>query len=511
MGAVLNVARAHPDALGLLLVVGLALLLRGQFVFRAPMFMQHDSIGYFLPAYDLANGEGFGVGFRRTPTYPLFLAGVLAAFGNSLAGILIVQHLLGAVTAGLTYWLGRITLGRPVGLIGGLLAALNGALIVGEHYLMSEALFIPLLALSLLVLIYAGQSPSLTRYLVAGLLLGATSLCRPIAQVLFPLVPVALLLLGRRPLEVVRGTALVAAGVMALMLPWTARNCLLAGECSTVGVLGQAMIARTAYYDKGFAFYMETDPDLGPNAPHAARRRLIQQLTDRGNVSGGEIARRLQVQFNWTDDETSRNTREAAFEVIKRQPLHYLWGTLGMFVEIYAGEFERLRTDWKTQGRRFSRDEWPDRVKRFLANPTVQQEAEFPRAEAVVQSWQPAYWTPWLPLLSLTGFVFALRAHGPARGAAVLGLASVALMLTAAAFNGPVPRYRYPVDPYVGLLAAGAVWTLVQMARSGEGDLHPLRPAERVATLVSSLRKWANAPQHSAADNPPRAIADKRS
>jgi 4-amino-4-deoxy-L-arabinose transferase-like glycosyltransferase len=457
--------RAHPDLLCSTLVVGLALAFRSQFVFRAPMFMQHDSAGYLLPAHDLYSGQGFGVGFRRTPVYPLFLAGVLLAFGDNLAGILIVQHLLGAATAGLTYWLGRLTFGRPVGLAGGVLVAVNGALLIGEHYLMSEGLFIPLLALTLLVLIWAGRSGKAPRYLLAGALLAVSALCRPIAQALYPLVPLGLLLLGQRPARAARGTLLVALGVLALQLPWTFRNCLSSGECSTTGVMGQAMLARTAYYDHGFVFYDQNDPQRGPDAPRPAIRRSIQRASEQ-NFSGGVIARRLQAEFKWSDAETARNAREMALEVIRRQPLYYLTGTLKMFWQIYSGEFERLRTDWKTQGRRLNREEWDDRIAHLLSSPTADQEAEFEHAEWLVNFWQPAYWQPWLPLLSLVGLVCALSVRGPARGAAILGLAGLILMLVAAAFDGPVARYRYPADPFIGLLAVGGFVALVRPAVS---------------------------------------------
>jgi hypothetical protein len=183
------------------------------------------------------------------------------------------------------------------------------------------------------------------------------------------------------------------------------------------------------------------------------------------DFSGGVITRRLQAEFKWTDAETARIAREMAFDVIQRQPGHYLSGTLGMFGQIAGGEYDRLRTDWKTQGRRLSRDEWDERIEPLLANPTPQQEAEFPRAEAAVTFWQPVNWKPVLPLLALLGLGAALLSGGPARGAAVLGLAALILMLVAAAFDGPVPRYRYPADPYIGLLAAGGALAVGRAAR----------------------------------------------
>jgi len=341
---------AHPDAVSLTAITALALFFRGQLLFRAPMFMQHDSAGYLLPAYDLYSGQGFGVGFRRTPIYPLFLTASLVSLGESLTGILVIQHLLGAATAALTYLLGRATFGRLAGLIGGLLVAVNGALLIGEHYLMSEAVFIPLVLLSLLVLMRAGRGQAAGPYVVAGGLLALTALCRPIAQALYPLVPFGLLLLGQRGRRLFRATAFVAVGVLALTLPWLARNCLTSGECSTTGVVGQALLARTAYYDHGFVFFDPDDPQRGVDAPRPAIRRSIQRASEQSS-SGGVIARRLQSEFKWTDAETSRMAREMALEVIRRQPLYYLSGTLQMFGQIAWGDSGRFERDGKTKCR----------------------------------------------------------------------------------------------------------------------------------------------------------------
>ena len=89
-------AQRHPDGLALALVVGVALFCRAQVVFRAPMFMQHDSLGYILPAWELATGEGFGVGFRRTPAYR---HGVLIAGSTAIvliAAAWMVERISGA-------------------------------------------------------------------------------------------------------------------------------------------------------------------------------------------------------------------------------------------------------------------------------------------------------------------------------------------------------------------------------------------------------------------------------
>src|SRR5438876_3863667 len=107
-----RLVRRHPDALCLVLVVLAALAFKLGFALRIPAFIAKDSQAYFLPAYDLVHGGQFELGLRRTPGYPLFLAGALGLVGDDLRGILLVQHLLGVATAALAFVLGRLTFGR---------------------------------------------------------------------------------------------------------------------------------------------------------------------------------------------------------------------------------------------------------------------------------------------------------------------------------------------------------------------------------------------------------------
>jgi hypothetical protein len=54
-------------------------------------------------------------------------------------------------------------------------------------------------------------------------------------------------------------------------------------------------------------------------------------------------------------------------------------------------------------------------------------------------------------------------AYPPFRPALLSGLAALALILASAALDGPVPRYRYPVDPLITLFAAGGVLTGIRV------------------------------------------------
>ncbi|MCC7104434.1 MAG: glycosyltransferase family 39 protein [Chloroflexi bacterium] len=502
--------RQHADLLGIGFLTLLALGMRAQIVFRAPVFMAPDSLGYFLPAYDLVTGQGFDVGFRRTPVYPLFIAACLKLFGEDLSAIVATQHLLGAATAALTYLIGRVTVGRLVGLVAGALVALDGALLVGEHYLMTEGVFIPLLALTLLTLILAvsrsraeqgtaGNTgrPRASLLVGAGLLMGLTALCRPVAQPLIVLAPLALLLGGWGWRSTIVGSVAFGAGFVALLAPWAVYNAASHGDASTTGVIGQAMLARTAYYDRGFVFYDERQPERGQDAPRAAARRIVENAK-RDRLQGGAIARRLQSELDLSDPELARLNRELALDVILRQPAYYLQGTAAMTWQLFQAEYDRVGYDWKTQGRRVSRDEWPDRAAHLLANPTDAQNEERGRVEAATNIWQPAFWAPWLPLASFLGLTLAFVVGGPARLLLLPGLATFILLLTSAAINGPLPRDHYPTDPYMALAAVSAVvlaYRLIARRRQAASETQP-RAAPESADAATSGSQPSSATSH---------------
>jgi len=82
---------------------------------------------------------------------------------------------------------------------------------------------------------------------------------------------------------------------------------------------------------------------------------------------------------------------------------------------------------------------------------------------------QSARLGPTIPLLALIGAIglaLGIGARGAGPGvAAFLALVVVGLLLAAVAMVAPLPRYRYPVEPLLGLLAAGGLTTLAALAR----------------------------------------------
>ena len=467
MGARGIVAR-HPDRVALVLVLGAAALIRLAFAFRSPIFLLRDSGSYFLPAWDLAQGLGFDLSIRRTPLYPWFLSATIVLLGEELQAVALVQHALGIGTAGLAYALGRLTFGRVAGLGAGLLTALDGTLLVSERYVMPEALLLPLLLLTLIAATVAIRRRSGPVFALTGLLLGLSVLCKPVSQALVAVIPLVILVSYGSWRGALRPIALLVGGLAVVLAPWMLRNWAVHGSLTTAGALGQTLVARTAKHDTGFRYYDPRLADHYGDGRETVARQIVQSGINQ-RLSDGVIYRRVQERLRLSDAEANAFMRDLALKVIWAQPTYYLRGTLEMTWELLVGEVERLRTDWKTQNARLSRDEWEERVEHLLSKPSAVHQDEFPRAEAIVGLYQPAALGSLLPLLALLGT--SLAALAPALRPVLLpGLAAVALLGVSAALDGPVPRYRYPADPLIALAAMGGLTGLGRLASRAFGQ-----------------------------------------
>ncbi|MFN8636371.1 MAG: glycosyltransferase family 39 protein [Chloroflexota bacterium] len=462
----LTTIRRHPDAVALTVVGVVAALLRLAFLYRVPVILTGDSQSHFLPGYDLAFGYDFEPELRRPPGYALFAAGSILLFGEELRALVFVQQALGVVAALLTYLLGRLTLGpvggRIAGLAGGLLVALNGALILSGQSIMTETLFTALFLGALLGLVLAARSGHWGWALAAGLLLGAAALTRPVAQALVVLAPLAFLLSTRKPWPILRGSALVGIGFGLVMAPWMLRNLSEHGTLSAAGGLGRSLIARTIKYDEGYfdAAQPAADDDL-----QAQVRQFIRgkRNTIRNSRSVRSTQAGLMSQFGLSQAESDRLMRQVAQAEIAKRPGYYAVGSLGMAWQIVLGkEKEDTYSDrWVMRRDKDWVEQWESRVDHLLAPSTAAEQQSVETAEWLTELFQPSSFGPILPALAGLGLLLSIVA---ARPALIPGLAGLGILLASAALDGPVPRYRYPLDPLIALFTAAAVVLAGQLA-----------------------------------------------
>ena len=471
----MDAVRAHPDLVVLTVLIVVAVLARGVLLTRAPLFLRRDSVAYFQVGWEFANGLGFDLPLRRTPLYPLFVAGVVWLLGEDLRGLALAQHLLGVGTVVATYFLGRAMFGRAGGALAGLLVAVSAPLLIYEHYILAEPLFIPLLILGLLLVVLAMQRGSGRLYLTSGIILALAALSRPIGQALLPIAPMAILAHHWAGRGTARSTlraavvpsVLVLLGFAIILVPWSVRNSLTTGRVDGAGAMGQSLIGRIVRHDEGFELPKPDSP-----SPHADPRKteirslILTQMNRDARPSA--INHRIRNVFGLTEPEADAAMREVAIEIFTSQPGRYVEGTLAKFRRLLVGEDERLRVHWATRKDGELRDSWTgeESIAHLYSQPSVVQEREYANAEAVTRIFQPYLWGWLLMPLVLLGVGWGL-VRGPRGPTVLLVLTILALVFPSAALVGYVPRYRYPVDPLLFVLAAGGLVAVVMLVRRG--------------------------------------------
>ena len=459
---------ARSDRFGLSTVVMAASLIRLAFFFRAPpLYVGGDSQTYLQPAIELLQGVGFDPDIKRPPGYPLFLAGVLAALGPDLQGVNFVQHVLGVITAAATWAIGRATYGRAAGLLAGLLTALNGPLLIFEHYIMAETLATCLVALALLATFAAARNPSAGRLLLVGLLFGLAGAAHQRTLMLLGLLPLAMLLMGCSWRETLRGGGFGLIGFMVVLIPWLAFD-YSRHQVLSSGALGETLTWRLTRNGDEPYYKAKPGPVADPRLQQA-RKFAYEQAAD--HVLPGDIKDGLKQRFGLDEAGADGIMRSLALEAIGQWPGRYVSTSFGLLLQNLLGSEQWLGGQGKEGGRlRYTdvqakyQDWWSEETRPFIQNPTPAQEREFRHAQALADIFAPfRYGWPLLALL-VAGLVSAVLSPAHRLGL-VLGLGALAVLVLAAFLSGALPRFRYPAEPMMAVVEMGGLIALVGAAR----------------------------------------------
>jgi 4-amino-4-deoxy-L-arabinose transferase-like glycosyltransferase len=321
---------------------------------------------------------------------------------------------------------------------------------------MSETLFGTLLTATILALVLAIQRNDLRWFTVGGVLLGIDALCRPVAQVLIVVVPLIVLALMGRNRRSFMAASIVLISMLAALAPWAVRNLASNGTVSSAGGLGRSLIARTVKYDDGF-FNTERVIREGESAVELkpAARQIVYRK--RNNVRKGRSVRPVTdsiiEELHLTPGKADSVMRDIAVEAILERPGYYVLGTAQMIGQIFVGRDERLAGHWRQRVDKDWDEQWETRLEPLLTRLTTAQQLGYPVAEMLTSLLQPARLGVLFPVLALSGVVLGLRDRDR-RVVLLPATVSLTLISLAAALDGPVPRYRYPVDPLLAVCMA---------------------------------------------------------
>lgn len=212
-----------------------AVLARVAWVIYAPVNpndgRHNDSVFYHNAAHALAQGQGYLDQFGRVtahwpPAYPATLALVYKAFGWHVWAANALNIALAALTVVLAYVIARRLFDQRAAYVGALVLALFPGQLFFSTLTMTETMFgfAFLLVLLLTLLWTVERRGRWWQALVIGLLVGVTALVRSEGIFLAPVLAAIWALTARPWRAVVGHGALLAAGVVLALTPWTVRN-----------------------------------------------------------------------------------------------------------------------------------------------------------------------------------------------------------------------------------------------------------------------------------------------
>ena len=462
--------RTHADAVCISASVVVAFGFRASIMFRAPAFVIGDSGAYVEAAETIRTAFSFApLSYIFPPGYSTFVAGVQILLGPDFLAVVAVQHLLGIGTVLLTYAVGRAFLPPLLAFLPALGMAANGYLLMIEHGIYTEALFIPLALLFVLLtvrMLHGGGGWCVV--VAAGAILGLAALTRLVIQP--ALIAVCLLLLvyegAHRYQTWLRILAFVAIfGVV--VSPWLARNWLEYHYIGLSNTTGLQLLVRLWEEEGtyGWANRAESDPDL---------RRVLTLLQDEKDQNNSVWEAWARVEAELGAGHTPALITAAALDVISRNPAGYLEKTWFRLRRMWRGGFAKERVH----------DLYPQQELLNIRSPIFTVHDEFAaiaelagnRVDRITRLFRPDLLPAALTLaLTVACAVSAIVSRRLRPALVPLGM-GVGLLLVSVLVNSDRARIHHPAEPFLLLTYTAGLWGIALALRSAWQRLRPRRP-----------------------------------
>jgi hypothetical protein len=201
-------------------------------------------------------------------------------------------------------------------------------------------------------------------------------------------------------------------------------------------------------------------------------------------------------EFGYSEAQAYNVMRDVALEVLLAQPDYFVRSSLGHVVTLFRGQEEPLRVHLARLANSRLREDWeahPELAPLLPAPVTPEERGRTLRSAIdVVRVYEPSEprVAPVLAVLFVVGGL-AILLRPAWQAAAPLPLVVLAVVVLSAFLDGPVPRFRYPVDPFISLTAAAGLLAVLQLVRSMTSQVPGLRsqaPGPRSQVGESSVQ-----------------------
>jgi putative oxidoreductase len=247
-----KIGNARGDRVNQRVLITVASALRLMILFRVPVFVIGDSGVYTKTAMTFTSWGSFAPldGFYP-PAYPVFVAVIQMVLGPDFLGVAAVQHALGIVTVLATYGVARMALPPTWAMVPAFAMAVNGYILILEHGIYTEALFIPLVTVGAWLTLHLVRTGGLGTSIATGVVIAFASLTRLVLQPFLGVVMLLAIASGGWPVRRVAVFRAIAVGAsfVVVVTPifhsfWTFEPALMANQlnhfiknCAVVGGL----------------------------------------------------------------------------------------------------------------------------------------------------------------------------------------------------------------------------------------------------------------------------------
>jgi len=254
----LSASPGRSDARNVAIVFGVAVAVRLVFFFLSrannPLFFHPimDGLYHHEWAEQILTVSFWGDEvFFRAPLYPYFLALLYKLSGTSITFAVLVQHVIGSLSAVLIYLLARQVFLPRIALLAGLLAACYWTFVYFEGDLLIVTLIVFLDLAALLLITISIKRDGVWLLLASGAVIGLSALARPNILILLPVLPLVFAFKGsmRQWRPWVTKTLWVWLGSAILITPVLVRNYVVGHDIVPIASQG------------GVNFYIGNNPD----------------------------------------------------------------------------------------------------------------------------------------------------------------------------------------------------------------------------------------------------------
>ena len=276
---------------------------------------------------------------RRTPGYPLFIAGIFFFFGETWSALIVTQILLSLGTIIITYLIVSFVWDTRAAIISVCLLSLDIPSLVSSQKVMTETLFTFVLVVAILSVIAMFKTPRHAEFFLFsfGLALSVATLIRPISYyLLFPVIPCVIWILKThfrfRRKKIIIAVLMLISPWMLLVGGWQLRNYIVTGKAEFSYIQGVNLL-----------FYR--------GAGILAEREGIPFEEARDRLGYGRYAELHPETTGWSEAQLDWRWKHEGLQLIIQHPLYCLKsqirGALTMLLGPGESPFLTYATDYQ--------------------------------------------------------------------------------------------------------------------------------------------------------------------